>query len=776
MKPFPLLLLTISIWSLFACGNNNTVSGNESHDIIQVDSLIVTDTGAVTISFGDGVLLQIPQGTSSYPITATIKRVNTVPFPEEIHILLAYNVSLDCGTEFSPSLKFTFPYESSEVTYPDSLKPVYYDEVKRKWVAYTEFTLDTVAHTVTFESDHLTVVGLAEFLTNGGYPLKFTGVPGICIYYTLNGTHAVKTAYDADFEDYHFLPKDSNYAPLYIQDIAFGLKEARAAFAVAPHSLNGPASTETITIYVKNLGGTDGEYGSVSGVLYISNDLKPVTNPVGISQRQNLYSTVAHEYLHLIQDYYYVMNKGSIGLWWLEAIATQADRMVWPSDYTYYESEIFAIDMNSVLIDMISKSWDTNNNSPDWYLAGTFLHYLAFHREGSKLSIANLLKAGGEGILLYRNVLNYQIQTDCASFLDDEYAAFIRYLFEEGNENLTAIPNGDMAYVEASSNFNTSVSLKSDLKKQTLAKAVPYLSSQMITLKSTDTDTVSMLLKKKSLYSEVWLCTLNGNALTGWTPVTETGIEVTLAHKLEKAYVIIINPSYTGGTDSVLVTYQPLKSTIKPFHFLTMNISFGSTDGFIYTDSEANTNSFSMGFYNDTTSYDYRYRSISSAFNADGTFEVIAEKIGIYSTDVDSTRIRMSGNYDENALSNVKFTETRQHIVNQYENYVDLDNDGWNDTTMEGTLYEYENKSLTLGTIPLDTVPAAYITLAYTYYALWNKGSEIAPQIKGFSNDFVSYWKGESITDTLTQYTEAVASSINWANATSMTFTCETKP
>jgi hypothetical protein len=125
------------------------------------------------------------------------------------------------------------------------------------------------------------------------------------------------------------------------------------------------------------------------------------------------------------------MNKGNVGLWWLEALATQADRMVWPTDYTYYESEIFAISSNTVLIDMISKSWDTNNSDPNWYLAGTFLHYLAFHREGDKLSIANLLKAGGEGVDYYRDVLNSQIKLELNSTLDIEYSAFVRYLLKK---------------------------------------------------------------------------------------------------------------------------------------------------------------------------------------------------------------------------------------------------------------------------------------------------------------------------------------------------------
>lgn len=109
--------------------------------------------------------------------------------------------------------------------------------------------------------------------------------------------------------------------------------------------------------------------------------------------------------------------------------------------------------------------------------------------------------------------------------------------------------------------------------------------------------------------------------------------------------MVIINPSYTG-TDSVLVIYLPLKSPIKSFHFMTMAI----TADFIYNDSEADT--------------------------ADSIFEVIAEKTGLDPADTDSTRIRISENYDENTLSNIKFTETHQHIANQYEDYINLDNDG----------------------------------------------------------------------------------------------------
>ena len=76
--------------------------------------------------------------------------------------------------------------------------------------------------------------------------------------------------------------------------------------------------------------------------------------------------------MHFIQDNYYVMNKGSIGMWWLEATATQADRMAWGNSLTYSESELFAIESNSALLENLSKSWDDCNSNPTGILLAAF--------------------------------------------------------------------------------------------------------------------------------------------------------------------------------------------------------------------------------------------------------------------------------------------------------------------------------------------------------------------------------------------------------------------
>lgn len=764
MKFIPLLLLLNLLW-LMACGDNNNGYITPTDDIIQVNADIMTDTGDVTIAFGsDSVLLTIPKGTSSSPITLTIKRLDTIPYPEEINILSAYEVSLDCGTSFSPPLKFTFPYDPTQVTYLDSLKPVYFNSVSKKWTPYETFELDSINNTISFESDHLTPVGFAEFLTNGGYRLKFTAVPGVCVYYNLSGTHAVMDSYSESEESYHISPSDSNWAMLYIQDIAFALSEVREIFAASPYSFDGPDSTETVNVYVKNLKGSNGLYGSVSGAIYVTNKLEDITIPEGVSHRQDLYSIVAHEYLHLIQDYYYVMNKGSIGVWWLEALATQADRLAWPSAYSYYESEIFAINFKSALADMISKSWDTNNEDPNWYLAGFFLHYLGFYRDGAKLSIADLLKAGGEGVSYLRTILNSQIELELGSTLDVEYADFIRFLFEDESETTF---NKSLIYAETNADLGTTVSLEKDPKKGTIVKAVPYLSTQLITLKSVDVDTVSFLLKASSNEADVWLCSSDGNILTGWTPITEIGYEVVLPKKMDKAYVVIINSSFAGGVDSVAVTYQPVTSIIKPFHTVSLDIDFAEND-IIYSNSESNDNSFSLGFYYDAVNTIYGYLPVTSSFKADGTFEVISKKYRLTGTS-DTTTVKVTGLYDENSLYDVEFTETQTEIITNFS-YCPAGTD----TIHQGTYYHYEDKKIKIGQIPLDTIPGNTYSssdMGYTYFKRWILGSEIAAQIEDFSHNYVSYWIGEGITDTLDVYTEAIPTQIDWTKASSMIFT-----
>ena len=51
-----------------------------------------------------------------------------------------------------------------------------------------------------------------------------------------------------------------------------------------------------------------------------------------MSQEEVVKVTCAHEFLHYVQDYYFMQfGAGNLTKWWLEATAVQADRIVWPN-------------------------------------------------------------------------------------------------------------------------------------------------------------------------------------------------------------------------------------------------------------------------------------------------------------------------------------------------------------------------------------------------------------------------------------------------------------
>ena len=133
------------------------------------------------------------------------------------------------------------------------------------------------------------------------------------------------------------------------------------------------------------------------------------------------------------------------------------------------------------------------------------------------------------------------------------------------------------------------------------------------------------------------------------------------------------------------------------------------------------------------------------------------------------TRVEMTGKYDENSLTDVLITETKEVTVEKYTWFVPA-----RDSMVEGTYYGYANKSIRIAKIPLDTVPSSSITMGYTYFHIYQQ-DEIASQVKDISENFVYYWVGDGVTDSIVPYTELIPSQINWSKALYMNITMATK-
>lgn len=730
---------------------------------IFIDTTVSVSAQNAVITGDDGFSLIIPQGLTASPFRVQVNRPLAVDSIDGIKILNCYDINLSFGNTFNPPLTITIPFDISKVENIDSLKAAYYDEVSRTWVFFDSRVVQNGS--LTFTTNHLTRLGVLEIIASGGYTYKFTGAKGVEVYYTFSGKHAAMSTSDygeALDQPYHIQTSDPLWAPTYVQDIAFTINEIRGILAASPDSLKAPKPDETVTVYVKNMEGSDGQYGTVSGSIYINNSVTLPKKLPGVTKRQILQSTIAHEYLHFIQDYYYVMNNASIGLWWLEAIATQADRMVWGNKFAYCESEIYSIESNAGLIENLSKSWDDCSSDPNWYLAGCFLNYLSRHRGGTKLNIASILKAGGSSNSIYRIVLDEQINSQLSSDIGKEYADYVRYLFEKGNQNLTVLTDG-VAHLEMNPSFNETIERNGQSKTEERSTTVPYLAAKMITLKNGGTDTLKTEIKKRfSLGVEIYLCEYDktNEKFTGFVPITNTGVISTIAKKYDKNYILIINKSINGNAtiDLVMSNVEEVEDVkIDPFQYMQFTL-LSSGEAFSYNDGKKD-NIFEIGFLADQTT-----RSIESEFKNDGTFSIISEKVfgaivpgGLdeEASSYDSCRLTIQGKYKGNVLYDVSIKQNKQTIT---PNGALVKNSNGDDILVNAVLIE--TRSLLIDTIVLDQ--------DFSYYAFgkqWS-GDDIQSHVIDLEHSIEKYAQYDNKLETITK---AEINNVDWGLMSSMT-------
>lgn len=737
-----------------------------------IDTTVSVSAQNAVITGNDGFSLIIPQGLTASPFSVKVKKPQAVDGSDGIKILNCYDINLSFGNTFNSPLTITIPFDMSEVENFDSLKAAYYDEVNRTWVPFDSRVVQNGS--ITFTTNHLTVVGILEFLASGGYTHKFTGAKGVVVYYTLSGKHAIMNTTDyGEFLDqpYHIPTTDPLWSPVYVQDIAFAIKEAREILAASPDSLKAPKADETVTVYIKNLEGSDGKYGTVGGSIYINNSVNLPSKLPGISKRQILQSTAAHEYLHFIQDYYYVMNNASIGLWWLEAIATQADRMVWGNKFAYCESEIYSIESNAGLIENLSKSWDDCSSDPNWYLAGCFLNYLSRHRGGTKLNIASILKAGGSSSSIYRIVLDGEIVSQLSSDLGKEFTDYVRYLFEEGNKNMTVLTDG-VAHLETNPYFNETIARNQQSTTEERSITLPYLAAKMITLSNSGTDTLKTEIKRRlSLYNESYLCQYDkvNEKFTGFVPLTNSGVISTLAKKNDKDYILIINKSLNNEETVKLImsNVEEVEDVkIDNFQFVRFTLE-ASNEAFNYSDGKADPN-FEIGFISDQTD---AYRSIESVFKNDGTFSIISEKVtgavvsGGYDEEAmsyDSCRLTVRGKYKDNILYDIEINQNKQ-IITPDDALVKNRN---GKDTLVNTIY---NEILSL---KIDTAVLDQSSQYFTYFKVWN-GNNIQPHVLNLEHSFEKIAEFDNKVQTIIPNTKI--NSIDWGLMVTMTMECGKK-
>lgn len=541
---------------------------NLDYGEVLIDTVLDASFSDITVSIEQGVTVSIPQGITTETFHLTIQEIEIPPnVPEELHILMAYDIELSFADEFDDyiTIRYDIDPQHYEEKQESDFAMGFYHESEEKWHVFPDYEINLQQGYIECRTNHLTVVSYYEFVSSGGYTRKFQGDDVTVWYHHSLGAPLSNTLYQDGRGDMPWdLPEghEDHSTPLYVQDVAHYIAEARDVLKVDPNNLL--VSNGNINVYIKDLDGSDGEYGSVSGAIYLNNSMELPKNISGVTLQDQLKATCAHELMHLIQDNYYVMNVSTVGLWWKEATATQADRMVWGNDLSYSESEIYSIDYKPALLTTLSKSWDDCNYDPNWYLAGCFLQYMSNYREGDKLNIANSVKLGGMNtdLSLYRQILNNQINSEISSNIGNEYRDYVMYLFTEGNAKFTAISdpeNNGFIEVIDNSDLTESETMSEDNDSVFVSVSVPYLATKVISILNVEDEPMQITYECQDIGggAEAYLCdydisTGNVTLVERLYEEDEGSIQLgarVLGHK-GVFFVLLINPNLASNGEA----------------------------------------------------------------------------------------------------------------------------------------------------------------------------------------------------------------------------------
>jgi hypothetical protein len=411
--------MLVALILFFACADDEpTKPVNKITGIKVLDTTLQSSTGDAIIEVAEKITINIPKENISDGAKLTIHelRQSEIPVDTLVTYYSAYDIKLSTGSEFEEAITITINFDKAnfpEEYIPGIIGAAWYDEEGKKWIQYSGAEVDTINYTVTYQTNHLS---LHAIWTRWGFRFH-RGTEHFNVYWKWGKDMPIPNSEYNNEQPWH-----DHIDPHYIQDMCQYLEQAYTAYKNL--GLTVPTQSK-VDVWVQPLTG-DG-LCSFSGNLHIHSKCEGFRHqPAKVAMPM----AVAHEFLHYIQDYYYVQLFSQYStMWWLEATATQGDRMVWPSN-PIFESVDFC---NNEIDKYIHISWDDCSKDPNWYIAGGFLAYISAYRLGQKASIAYLLKKVGElGLSYTRTIIDDYLKDSLSSKgIGIEYAQYLKAAYEE---------------------------------------------------------------------------------------------------------------------------------------------------------------------------------------------------------------------------------------------------------------------------------------------------------------------------------------------------------
>jgi hypothetical protein len=751
-KFFILIFGFIIAFILSSCGDNGIVAPDNGTSLI--DTILDVSTKDVTLKLNNKIEILFPKGSvvSGTNLKITENPSISVMSTLEYNVLKVYDVSLSNNAKLLKPITITFSYDQVKLStgvFSKDIKAAYFNDALSKWSFYQTTIIDSIKKTISFVTSHLTPLGFAEFISSGGYQQKFVSTH-FQVYYTNASANKVMSndAYGASDQPWRIKSGANSSTPFYVQDLSHWLEEAFERYQ-SFYKFELPKDTNSkINVYIKAIVGADGEYGSITGVIYVNNNMVKLANVQDLSYPELLKSVAAHELMHYVQDNYYVMNKGGYTLWWLEATASNADYMVWGSQLKHSESYCWSENINnangSVLAYNISRSWDNCTGSPFHYVAGCFLSYLTNY-SNIKFDLANLIKIAGNDFDLssIRNILDNNLRTNYSTNVGEQYDKYVNWLFVRSNimslkySTYSSIPNPDNA-------VEFPMVLDKNNKKATYDKSLPYLSANVIKIKPTDDSLRVVRIKAVSIPTDIYVYLYNSGVTSSLNKELKNGdsIDITIPIKQIKDLVVINRSKDNNLKPTItveLVTKSDIMSSISKMNTIEIDLNtdfnfYGANISTVYSDTKgitlykinidgSNFTSSGTDIRNRLTDFDTKQTNQETSFEFTGQVDEAKKTIDItyfrrnYMKSVgiaggNAGSLEIDSNYQKIVIkglpytginsTSVSFTTIGSNILNylierKYESYgyrrygdgtVDLNNRrsaGKNDLIIDGT-------------------------------------------------------------------------------------------